>query len=125
MGENTALLERDMAAARCLKHDRKEGLTGCISREALLNAVRSEGTAVLSTAAKGYWDDMKRRYPHLNLSGRPAPDGCNLIGTCNRFGRVSCRTRVVEGKAVHERWDRAKRAWVEFEPVSKFSTFIS
>lgn len=111
-GENTALLESDMRAAKALKHDRKEGLTGCVSREALMNAVKSEGIQVLSPAAKGYWDDMKRRYPHLNLSGRPAPDGCNLAGTVNRFGRVKRRTRVVEGVGlVRERFEGGR--WVE------------
>lgn len=123
-GENVRLMERDMALAKGLKHERAEGLTGCISREALMNAVRSEGVQVLSTAAKGYWDDMKRRYPHLNLSGRPAPTGNNLNGTRNRLGRVAWRMRMVGGRPVKERFDKALRDWVPFEPESKFHTFL-
>ncbi len=110
-GENTALLESDMRAAKALKHDRKEGLTGCVSREAILNAVRTEGIGVLGTGAKGYWDDMKRRYPHLNLSGRPAPDGCNLAGTRNRLGVVKWRSRISEGRLVREKRENGR--WVE------------
>jgi len=76
-----------------------------------LNAVRTEGIGVLGTGAKGYWDDMKRRYPHLNLSGRPAPDGCNLAGTRNRLGVVKRRARISEGRLVREKRENGR--WVE------------
>lgn len=102
MPENVALMERDAKLAMTLKHGRKEGLTGCISREALMNAVRTEGTAVLGSDARGYWDDMKRRYPHLNLSGRAAPTGDSLNGHTCRLGKVS------------ERWT-ARTGWTHWE----------
>jgi hypothetical protein len=59
--------------------------------EAVMNAVNTEGREVVTDfeAAKGYWDDMKRRHPHCN----PSPDIGVLpipaTGRLTRFGRAT------------------------------------
>ena len=101
-------LRNDQAVAKTRKHGGKQGLTMSISREALMNAVRTEGREVLTEAGSGYWNDMRRRYPHLNLNGSAPDGGDNLAGTRNRFGKVARRFTVARGWEVRVggRWVR-------------------
>jgi hypothetical protein len=115
MPEDVKLLEHDMRLAKQRVHGGKDGLTGCISKRALYNAVRSEGIGVLSPEGEGYWNDMRRRYPHLNLNGNRVPTGCNIIGTVNRLGRVSDRFRCGHW----EHWDARRREWVPGETTAR------
>lgn len=59
-----------------------------VSLAALMNAVNTEGREVLSPAADGYWEDMKRMYPWSNTM----PDKAAPRGLRNRLGRVKERT---------------------------------
>lgn len=54
---------------------------------AVMNAVRTEGPEVLSEAGRGYWDDMKRRHPHIAQGAITI----HCAGLRNRFGRVKER----------------------------------
>lgn len=59
-----------------------------VSLAALMNAVDTEGRAVLSPDADGYWEDMKRLYPWTNtMPDKQAPRALR-----NRLGRVKERT---------------------------------
>ena len=67
-----------------------EGRVGGWHRDAVMNAIATEGPDVLSSAAKGYWDDMKRLYPESCADDRvPGTDSLNGHGC--KFGRVSRR----------------------------------
>lgn len=109
--ENVSLRKRDEALAARVRHGRKEGLTSSISRESLLNAVRHEGREILTSEGGDYWKDMQRKYPHLNVGGRPTDTGDNAAGTANRFGRISERVRY-RGK-LRMVWDAKRGEWVE------------
>ena len=62
--------------------------------DALAEAVRTEGPEVLSAAAKGYWDDMKRANPWMCIDGE-VPDGNSPNGHRGRHGVV--KERYVAG----------------------------
>ena len=96
-----AALRRDQIRAKEMRHDRKQGLTMSVSREAFFNAVQSEGQAVATKEGAAYWKDMRRRYPHLNMSGRAVDTGENIAGTRNRFGKVARRFTVARGWEVN------------------------
>lgn len=90
-----------------------EGRVGGWHRDAVMNAIQSEGPEVMSSAAKGYWDDMKRLYPEMCADDRiPGTDSIN--GRSNRHGKTA--EKFVGGKWYH--WDKKLGAWVEGE-VSK------
>ena len=83
-----------------------EGLQCFVDKQAVDHAVATEGPEVMTPAGAGYWEDRKRRYPHLRGgSGRVGGDSAN--GRRNRLGRVSMRYR--DGcwwKPVREGWER-------------------
>lgn len=84
------ILQHDQAVAKRFKQQgRKEGLTRKVHVKAIMDAVKHEGNYIMTSDGKGYWNDMQRRYPHLNLLDRPVDTGENLSGTRNHFGRVS------------------------------------
>ena len=91
-----------------------EGRVGGWHRDAVLNAIESEGPEVMSAAAEGYWRDMTRLYPEACADGRvPGTDSIN--GQYNRYGRV--RERFVGGRWVH--WDDRANGWVEGQVTKK------
>lgn len=91
-----AALRRDMKFARERgKHNSPQGLRSSVSREAFFNAVKTEGPEVLTEAGEGYWRDMERRYPHMNLT-KYGDTGDSPNGHKNRWGNVS--ERYVAGK---------------------------
>lgn len=97
-------------AARVLRRDQelnrrypaKPGgpLRMSISPEAVANAIRTEGPEVMTEAGAGYWKDMRRMYPHLDL--QPDKGGGNMT----RFGRVTQR------KIGDTWWKRVDGEWV-------------
>lgn len=107
------ILEKDRSHAQRSRHSRKEGLAYSVDKRALLNAVRSEGAEILTEQGASYWKDQERKYPHLNISGRGSDNGQSPDGTRNRFGRVSWRSRFVDGQLVRERNENGK--WVPME----------
>lgn len=91
-----------------------EGRIGGWHMDAVMNAVASEGPEVLSSAAKGYWDDMRRLYPEMCADGRvPGTDSAN--GRGNRFGRV--REKFMRGAWWH--WDSARGCWAPGEATGR------
>lgn len=87
-----------------------EGRVGGWHIDAVMNAVATEGPEVLSGAAKGYWDDMKRLYPEACADDNiPGTDSAN--GRKNRLGVVKERYRA--GRWEH--WDAKRREWVPGE----------
>lgn len=85
-----------------------EGRVGGWHRDAVMNAIATEGPEVMTDAAKGYWDDMKRLYPEACADDRiPGTDSLNGHG--NRYGRVS--KRYVGGKWYV--WNAQANAWIE------------
>ena len=91
-----------------------EGRVGGWHRDAVMNAIATEGPDVLSSAAKGYWDDMKRLYPEMCADGRvPGTDSIN--GRGNRYGKVKERYR--NGRWEH--WDAKKHDWVPGEVTKR------
>jgi len=84
------ILQGDQARAKKYKcQKRKEGLVSKIHVDALMSAVRHEGKYIMTEEGRGYWKDMHRKYPHLNLLATNVDTGENLSGTRNRFGNVS------------------------------------
>ena len=92
-------MNRDIA-----KNAGKNGRQCVVDREAFMNAVRSEGNAILTSEGREYWRDQKRLYPHLR-GGRPV-DGDSANGRHCRFGKVSLRWI----RGVWHKWDGAE--WV-------------
>ena len=86
------------------KTARRNGRQCVVDQAAFMNAVRTEGTAILTSEGREYWRDQKRLYPHLR-GGRPL-DEDSLNGRKNRHGKV---TQRFMGGAWH-RWDG--REWV-------------
>jgi hypothetical protein len=82
-----------------------------ISPEAVANAVASEGPEVMTEAGKGYWDDMRRMYPHLDMQ----PDASRTLAGRTRFGKPTLRMingtwwRRVDGKWMPDT-ERVRRA---------------
>lgn len=73
-----------------------------VSPEAVANAVRTEGPEVLGADGEGYWKDMRRRYPHLDMN----PDK-HVSDRVSRFGKATLRKRG-------GRWQRwVNGAWRE------------
>lgn len=90
--------QHDQAVAKRYKqHGRKEGLTRKVHVKALMDAVQHEGNYIMTSDGKGYWNDMQRRYPHLNLLDRPVDTGENMAGTRNHFGTVNMRFSASRG----------------------------
>lgn len=75
-----------------------------ISPEAVRNAVATEGPEVMTAAGQGYWRDMQRMYPHLNMQ----PDGGGCCDRVTRFGKATLRKRG-------GRWER----WVDGQWVKE------
>lgn len=95
------ILQHDQSVAKRFKQSgRKEGLTRKVHVKALMDAVEHEGKYIMTSDGKGYWNDMQRRYPHLNLLDRPVDTGENAAGTRNHFGRVKMRYSASRG------WER-------------------
>jgi hypothetical protein len=86
-----AAKKADIARARETQQmDGKIGRSGRLARrvhiDAVMNAVDSEGPAVLSRDADSYWRDQERLYPWI--STRPAGPVQSANGMRNRFGKV-------------------------------------
>lgn len=90
-----------------------EGRVGGWHRDAVFNAIAQEGPEVMTSAADGYWRDMKRLYPESCADGR-VPGTDSLNGHGNRYGRVKERYRA--GRWEH--WDAARGDWIPGE-ISK------
>lgn len=60
-----------------------------ISPEAVANAIATEGPEVMSEAGKGYWDDMRKMYPHLDMQ----PDTGGADSPKTRYGKATLRMR--------------------------------
>ena len=104
------VLLKDQAHANKLRHSRREGLASSIDRRALMNAVKSEGSVILTEAGAEYWKDQERKYPHLNISGRDTQSG-QSNGASSHFGKVSRRFSVARG------WERRVNGnWVKETP---------
>lgn len=59
-----------------------------VSPEAYMNAVRTEGPEVQGADAEGYWKDMRKRYPHIDLQPDKGADrghGGNRLGWGRRY----------------------------------------
>ena len=67
----------------------RNGRQCVVDRKAFMNAVRTEGPEICTSAGREYWRDQKRLYPHLR-GGRPV-DGDSANGRNNRFGKVKER----------------------------------
>ena len=116
-----AALRRDMKFARERgKHNSPQGLRSSVSREAFFNAVKTEGPEVLTEAGEGYWRDMERRYPHLNLT-KYGDTGDSPNGHKNRWGNVSERYVAGNGWFVWSggRWRKRRR-----KPASRFREWL-
>ena len=87
-----------------------EGRVGGWHVDAVMNAIASEGPEVMSAAAKGYWDDMKRRYPEM-CADDAVPGTDSINGRRNRLGKV--REKWIAGKWYH--WDDKLGDWVPGE----------
>lgn len=85
-------MEREKRKARGSNAKFRKG--DSVHFDALAEAVRSEGPEVLSAAAKGYWDDMKRANPWMCIDGE-VPDGNSRNGHRGRHGVV--KERYVAG----------------------------
>ena len=94
-GKMQRIMEGDMKRAQGKRSDRKEGLQGQVHVEALMNAVRHEGNYIMGAEGAGYWKDMQRRYPHLNLL-KHKDSGDSPNGHYNRHGKVT--KRFIPGK---------------------------
>ena len=91
-----------------------EGRVGGWHIDAVMNAVATEGPEVLSGAAKGYWDDMKRLYPEACADDAvPGTDSAN--GHKNRLGVVKERWRG--GRWEH--FDKKLGEWVAGEVTKR------
>ena len=87
-----------------------QGRIGGWHVDAVMNAIASEGPEVMTAAAKGYWDDMKRRYPEMCADDAiPGTDSAN--GHRNRLGKV--REKWIKGQWYH--WDNELGDWVPGE----------
>ena len=84
------IMEADMKRAQGKRSERKEGLVAQVHVDALMSAVRHEGKYIMGAEGKGYWRDMQRRYPHLNLL-KHKDSGDSPNGTRNHFGIVTRR----------------------------------
>ena len=98
------VMNRDIAARAG-----RNGRQCVVDRRAFMNAVRSEGPAILGNEGREYWRDQKRLYPHLR-GGRPV-DGDSANGRQNRFGKVKARFM----RGMWHEWDG--RGWAPVEPA--------
>jgi len=96
---------RERRAAAGAKHG--EGRTGGWHIDAVMNAVATEGPDVLSGAAAGYWDDMRRLYPEMCADGAP-PGTDSANGRKNRLGVV--KLKWIRG--VWHRFDKKRGEWI-------------
>lgn len=76
-----------------------------IGPEALDQAIATEGPEVVTEAATEYWDDMRRRYPHIdpqrhNGSTTGNVRSSSLNGKRNRFGRVKEKIVYRNGRRI-------------------------
>lgn len=85
-------------AARELETDRRLNATNPVrpgsplrmrvSPKAYMNAIATEGVEVQTAAADGYWKDMRKRYPHIDLQPDKGADrghGGNRLGWGRRY----------------------------------------
>ena len=82
--------QRDIARAATRGEFKRIGKSGRlhmqVDQQAFLNAFNQEGREVMGPAGKGYWEDMKRRHPHLDTM----PDkGVRHHTRRTRFGNSS------------------------------------
>ena len=90
------------------------GRVGGVHYDALMNAVQNYGPEVLTPAAKGFWEDQKRRHPWMCADGVvPGTDSAN--GHACRQGKV--RERMVGGKWYH--WSERAGGWIEGEVIPR------
>ena len=87
--EAAAVLRRDQELNRRFPAKPGGPLRMSISPEAVANAVATEGPEVMSEAGKGYWDDMRKMYPHLDMQ----PDTGGADSPKTRFGKATLRMR--------------------------------
>ena len=63
-------LESDIALSRSMGPAQRIGKTGRhvfrASLKAVMAVVNQEGPEVMTAAADGYWEDMKKRFPHTD-----------------------------------------------------------
>lgn len=86
-----------------------EGLQCFVDKQAVDHAVATEGPEVMTPAGAGYWEDMKRRYPHLR-GGSGRVDGDSANGRRNRHGRVTMKYRQgAWWRMVRGEWVRVER----------------
>ena len=104
-GKMQRIMEADMKRAQGKRSERKEGLQGQVHVEALMKAVQHEGNYIMGAEGAGYWKDMQRRYPHLNLL-KHKDTGDSPNGNFNRHGRVTYRFIPGQGRFKFEdgRW---------------------
>lgn len=90
---NRALAD-DIAANAAHRNPGREGLAARVDLSAVANAVLTEGREVMTSAGRGYWRDMYRRYPHLRvMDGRPRGDDRSLNQRRGPHGVASIRRR--------------------------------
>jgi hypothetical protein len=83
-----AVLRRDMELNRRFPAKPGGPLRMSLSPEAVQNAIRTEGPEVMGAAGAGYWNDMRRMYPHTDMQ----PD-IHTPRERTRFGKVTLRQR--------------------------------
>ena len=84
------ILEGEQKRAQGKRGDRREGLKAQVSVDAIMAAVKHEGKYILGSEGAGWWKDMERRYPHLNLL-KYKDTGDSPNGHRCRYGKVTRR----------------------------------
>jgi hypothetical protein len=69
-----------------------------IGQEALQRVIRAEGYEVMSEAAKGYWEDQDKRFPHLRARASEERRTFNGFGSGRRGDDNPRRMRMSNGK---------------------------
>lgn len=118
MSETLALneMKADMAYAKSRPFAEKNGCTGGVSQAAVMRMVQRYGPGVMTSDAKGFWQDQHRAYPWIKPNQKP-PSGESLNGRRSRMGNVTWR-RV---RGAWERWSEEENRFVVDEkgPPSK------
>ena len=108
--ENAAAMKELREQRKAAGAKRGEGRVGGVHIDAVMNAIATEGPEVMTSAAKGYWDDMKRMYPEISADDSiPGTDSAN--GRRNKYGVVKERWR--NGRWEH--FDKKRGEWVAGE----------
>ena len=102
---NAALADDQKMNREIAKRAGPNGLQCVVDEAAVMNAVRTEGREIMTREGRGYWNDMKRLYPHLRGGRTFSTQSPN--GRSNRFGKVTLRKRG----ANWERWNTVRGEW--------------